>query len=72
MVVPHAGKAGPGAAAADALIAAGGYVTHHHAVGCDHRPWYDRQRSQLLRCAHALGLIAFAEIMLKQEPKPRW
>jgi alkyldihydroxyacetonephosphate synthase len=31
-------------AAADALIAAGGTITHHHAVGRDHRPWYDRQR----------------------------
>lgn len=30
--------------AADALIAAGGTITHHHAVGRDHRPWYDRQR----------------------------
>jgi alkyldihydroxyacetonephosphate synthase len=32
------------AAAADAVIAAGGTITHHHAVGRDHRPWYDRQR----------------------------
>jgi alkyldihydroxyacetonephosphate synthase len=31
-------------AATDALVAAGGTVTHHHAVGRDHRPWYDRQR----------------------------
>jgi alkyldihydroxyacetonephosphate synthase len=23
---------------------AGGTITHHHAVGRDHRPWYDRQR----------------------------
>jgi alkyldihydroxyacetonephosphate synthase len=30
--------------AADAVIAAGGTITHHHAVGRDHRPWYDRQR----------------------------
>ncbi len=22
----------------------GGTITHHHAVGRDHRPWYDRQR----------------------------
>src|SRR5438067_1216214 len=29
-------------AAGDALIAAGGTITHHHAVGRDHRPWYDR------------------------------
>lgn len=32
------------AAASDALIEAGGTITHHHAVGRDHRPWYDRQR----------------------------
>jgi alkyldihydroxyacetonephosphate synthase len=35
------------AAAADAVIAAGGTITHHHAVGRDHRPWYDRQRPDL-------------------------
>jgi alkyldihydroxyacetonephosphate synthase len=32
------------AAAAEALIEGGGTITHHHAVGRDHRPWYDRQR----------------------------
>jgi alkyldihydroxyacetonephosphate synthase len=26
-------------AATDALLAAGGTLTHHHAVGADHRPW---------------------------------
>ncbi len=26
------------------MIDAGGTITHHHAVGRDHRPWYDRQR----------------------------
>ena len=31
-------------AAAEAIIADGGTITHHHAVGRDHRPWYDRQR----------------------------
>jgi alkyldihydroxyacetonephosphate synthase len=31
-------------AAADAVLAAGGTITHHHAVGRDHRPQYDRQR----------------------------
>jgi alkyldihydroxyacetonephosphate synthase len=31
-------------AASDAVIDAGGTITHHHAVGRDHRPWYDRQR----------------------------
>ena len=32
------------AAASEAVLAAGGTITHHHAVGRDHRPWYDRQR----------------------------
>ena len=31
-------------AASDAVLAEGGTVTHHHAVGRDHRPWYDLQR----------------------------
>jgi alkyldihydroxyacetonephosphate synthase len=30
-------------AASEALIGAGGTITHHHAVGRDHRPWYDRE-----------------------------
>ena len=33
-------------AAADAVIEGGGTITHHHAVGRDHRPWYDRQRPE--------------------------
>ena len=32
------------AAASEAILAAGGTITHHHAVGRTHRPWYDRQR----------------------------
>jgi alkyldihydroxyacetonephosphate synthase len=32
------------AAVSDAVIDAGGTITHHHALGRDHRPWYDRQR----------------------------
>jgi alkyldihydroxyacetonephosphate synthase len=32
------------AAASEALLAAGGTITHHHAVGRDHRRWYDAQR----------------------------
>ena len=31
-------------AAAEALATHGGTITHHHAVGRDHRPWYDLQR----------------------------
>jgi alkyldihydroxyacetonephosphate synthase len=32
------------AAVSEAIEAHGGTITHHHAVGRDHRPWYDRQR----------------------------
>jgi alkyldihydroxyacetonephosphate synthase len=31
-------------AASDAILRLGGTITHHHAVGRDHRPWYDRER----------------------------
>ena len=37
------------AAASEAVIEAGGTITHHHAVGRDHRPWYDRQRPAPVR-----------------------
>src|ERR1019366_7422244 len=33
-------------AVSDAIIDLGGTITHHHAVGRDHRPWYDRQRPE--------------------------
>jgi alkyldihydroxyacetonephosphate synthase len=39
------------AAASEALLAASGTITHHHAVGRDHRPWYDRQRPELFGAA---------------------
>jgi alkyldihydroxyacetonephosphate synthase len=38
-------------AATDALLAAGGTITHHHAVGRDHRSWYDRQRPDIFAAA---------------------
>jgi alkyldihydroxyacetonephosphate synthase len=38
-------------AASDAIIEAGGTITHHHAVGRDHRPWYDRQRPDVFAAA---------------------
>jgi alkyldihydroxyacetonephosphate synthase len=45
------------ARASEAILSAGGTITHHHAVGRDHRPWYDRQRpepfAQALRAAKA-------------------
>ncbi|MGV9300750.1 MULTISPECIES: FAD-binding oxidoreductase [Amycolatopsis] len=31
-------------AVSKAILANGGTITHHHSVGRDHRPWYDRQR----------------------------
>lgn len=31
-------------AASEAIERGGGTITHHHAVGRDHRPWYDQQR----------------------------
>ncbi len=43
------------AVAAEAVIAGGGTITHHHAVGRDHRPWYDRQRPD--RFAAALRAV---------------
>ena len=42
-------------AASEALIEAGGTITHHHAVGRDHRRWYDRQRPELF--ARALRAV---------------
>lgn len=38
-------------AAADAIIQAGGTITHHHAVGRDHRPWYDQERPETFAVA---------------------
>ncbi|MBF6167052.1 FAD-binding oxidoreductase [Streptomyces gardneri] len=33
-------------AVSEALHISGATITHHHAVGRDHRPWYDRQRPE--------------------------
>lgn len=41
------------AAASDAVIEAGGTITHHHAVGRDHMHWYERQRPALFGAALA-------------------
>jgi alkyldihydroxyacetonephosphate synthase len=42
-------------AASEVLVRAGASITHHHAVGRDHLPWYERQRpdlfAQVLRAA---------------------
>jgi alkyldihydroxyacetonephosphate synthase len=42
-------------AAADAIAAQGGTVTHHHAVGRMHAPWYARERPEAF--ARALGAV---------------
>ena len=34
------------AGVSDAVMAAGGTITHHHAVGRQHRPWYDTERPE--------------------------
>lgn len=35
------------AAASDAILAAGGSISHHHGVGRDHRDWYEREVGEL-------------------------
>jgi alkyldihydroxyacetonephosphate synthase len=39
------------AAASDAIIELGGTITHHHAVGRDHRSGYDRERPEAFAVA---------------------
>jgi alkyldihydroxyacetonephosphate synthase len=34
------------AAASEAIVENGGTITHHHAVGRTHRPWYERERPE--------------------------
>ena len=46
------------AAASEAVLAAGGTITHHHAIGRDHRPWYDRQRPDRFAAALAAAKSA--------------
>ncbi|MDQ1633925.1 MAG: alkyldihydroxyacetonephosphate synthase [Frankiaceae bacterium] len=40
-------------AASDAVLGAGGTITHHHAVGRDHAPWYGQQRPPVFAAALA-------------------
>jgi alkyldihydroxyacetonephosphate synthase len=35
------------AAASEAILAAGGTISHHHGVGADHRQWYGREIGEL-------------------------
>jgi alkyldihydroxyacetonephosphate synthase len=41
------------AAASEAVVSLGGTITHHHAVGRDHRPGYEQQSPPLFRQALA-------------------
>jgi alkyldihydroxyacetonephosphate synthase len=43
------------AAASDAILAAGGSITHHHGVGVDHRDWYAREIGPI--AVHALRAV---------------
>ena len=36
-------------------LAAAARITHHHAVGREHRPWYDKERPDLF--AAAIGAV---------------
>lgn len=47
------------AAASEAVLALGGTITHHHGVGREHRPWYDRERPELF----AAGLRAMKRVL---------
>lgn len=38
-------------AVSEVLTTHGASITHHHAVGRDHRPWYDRQRPEMFAAA---------------------
>jgi alkyldihydroxyacetonephosphate synthase len=51
------------AAVSDAVIEHGGTITHHHAVGRDHRPWYERERGEL---------FGKALVGLKSTLDPHW
>lgn len=44
---PLAQWAAAKAAASDAILSAGGSITHHHGVGSDHLPWYEREIGEL-------------------------
>lgn len=46
------------AAVSEAIAAHGATITHHHAVGRDHRPWYDRQRPDVFAQALAAAKAA--------------
>jgi alkyldihydroxyacetonephosphate synthase len=49
------------AAASDAIIAAGGSISHHHGVGRDHLPWYRQEAGEL-------GVRALAAVKRELDP----
>ncbi|GHI01994.1 alkyldihydroxyacetonephosphate synthase [Streptomyces cellostaticus] len=49
-------------AANDAVLAAGGTITHHHGVGTDHRDWYVRE-------AGPLGIEALRAVKRRLDPE---
>lgn len=53
----HAAKT----AASDAILAAGGSISHHHGVGRDHRPWYEEEIG-------ALGVDALLAVKATLDP----
>ena len=72
------------AAASEALLREGGSITHHHAVGRDHRSWYDQQRpngfARALAAAKAelgtppqscCGSIELVQQTAQRSPMPR-
>ncbi|MGW1540028.1 FAD-binding oxidoreductase [Streptomyces sp. NPDC002309] len=49
-------------AANDAILDAGGTITHHHGVGTDHRDWYVREAGEL-------GVAALRAVKRRLDPK---
>jgi alkyldihydroxyacetonephosphate synthase len=64
------------AAASDAILRLGGTITHHHAVGRDHMPWYARERAPgfaraLAAAKAALDPAGVLNPGVLLEPQPR-
>jgi alkyldihydroxyacetonephosphate synthase len=50
------------AAVSDAILEAGGTISHHHGVGVDHRDWYARE-------AGPLGVAALRAVKDRLDPE---
>ena len=48
-------------AACDAIVGAGGTITHHHAIGRDHAPWMPREIGEV-------GVAALQAVKLRLDP----